>query len=81
MRDKVIQTMPAKPRDSALTIRLTEDEREKLEWLAVTDGLSLSDILRQGLRAYWTNRFPDPSKDPIAIKRAAEQKTAKKGGR
>jgi len=38
-------------RSQVLSLRLTEEEREGLAWLAEQDGLSQSDVLRQMLRA------------------------------
>jgi predicted transcriptional regulator len=60
--------MPKESMDTAITIRLTPDEREKLEALAEFEHSSMGHVMRAAVREKYAQRFPNaPAKK---VKRA-----------
>jgi|HubBroStandDraft_2_1064218.scaffolds.fasta_scaffold196085_2 hypothetical protein len=57
--------MPATTeRDQNLHVRMTENEMRMLRALAIDDGLSTSDTVRQLVRRAFAERFPEGAKRP-----------------
>jgi hypothetical protein len=48
--------MAAVDRDYMLRVRMSEDERRQLQWLADEDGLTASDAVRQLIRRAFMER-------------------------